>query len=301
MKRWLLVVLALLLSAPAFASDVTVTASVDRSKVELGQSIRMVADVSYDPRRDPHPPEAEKIALPPFEVLDAVATPMPEAGGRRVLRYTIRLVAWRTGRLTIPPLRVGAARSAPIAVDVEKPPATKTDRPGEIRGLKPPTAIAVPPWVWALGIAILAALAALLWKGIRRLARRRRPAPPPLPPHLQALRDLDALAAARLIAAGRLREHYERLADVLRAYLRGRFAMPLELTTAELIAAMRAAGLEDALCAAVRGILDEADLVKFARLAPPAEHAEGQMLAVRALVQRTRPVDPQAVGEAAAC
>jgi hypothetical protein len=121
---------------------------------------------------------------------------------------------------------------------------------------------------------------------------------------------LEALAALRreeLARAGRVKEHYIRLTDIVRPYLERRFGVPaLDLTTSEILAAIagtggdtRALG-EGTAKAELMRLLEEADLVKFARLEPPAPLAEGAIDRAADFVRETARVPVVPVVPAAA-
>lgn len=288
-------------------SPVEISARVDRSSVGLGETVVLTVDVTYPPTGEIQLPPADKLDFAPFEVRDAVMTPLPASGGRKHARYTVRLAAYDTGKQTIPSMQVRykagdgtsqEAGSAPIALEVGAPAPTGTDKPGEIRDLKALDDVPTPPWMitTAIGAGVLAlALLVGATKLVMRRLRRRPPAP--LAPHDQALAALEQLLEARLVENGQWKAHYERLATILREYLAARFAIPfLEHTTAEVVGMMRARDLEEWLCTDVRTVLEEADLVKFARLQVATERATAQVQAARSIVERTIPPPPPPAG-----
>ncbi|MBM3460568.1 MAG: hypothetical protein FJX76_00510 [Armatimonadetes bacterium] len=296
--------LALFCSTPAIAAGPVDTKShLESDRAVLGQVVRLIVDVSYDPGATVTPPEPDALKFDPLEVRDAVLTPMPATPGRKNLRYTVRLVAWDTGDVTVPPLRIpykldgreGMAESAPLKLSVAAMPPAPTDKQGEIRDVKPIVQVAIPAWMIAAasvaGLIALGLLGGLISWLLRR--RKRVAQMPPLLPHEWALQELARLEAERLPTLQRTPEHYERLTGIVRGYLSGRFHIPvLERTTSELINEMRARNFDEALVREVRAILDEADLVKFARAVPPTERAEAQVAAARRLVQATLPPPP---------
>lgn len=125
-------------------------------------------------------------------------------------------------------------------------------------------------WLWA---AIAAAAALLLvalgwwWR------RRRRNKPKPLEnPLVVAEREFTRIEALRLPEAGESGRHVALMTDVLRDYLAARFAAaPLSLTTSELTRALHrepTVPLER-----LSHLLDEVDLIKFARRPVPRDRA----------------------------
>jgi hypothetical protein len=134
----------------------------------------------------------------------------------------------------------------------------------------------------------------------RWLARKRRewlasrpipvvPIAPERPAHVVALERLDALLAEGLLARGEVNRFVERLMDeVLRDYLERRYRVEAgKRTTSELsqdLLSVSAPGLD---LDVVRGLLDDADLVKFARADLAADVAHGMASRLRVLIEQT--------------
>jgi hypothetical protein len=147
-------------------------------------------------------------------------------------------------------------------------------------------------WSVALGLA-----AGAVWL-VRRLRRRRRlapppvappePAPPPPPdPYTVALAQLAEIERAGWPAQGEVAQHYEAVTDALRDYLEAAESLPArERTTSELLWALPPHLVERGLRRRCEEVLDEADLVKFARFRPSAAEAEAFLQRARDLLAR---------------
>ena len=104
----------------------------------------------------------------------------------------------------------------------------------------------------AWGLAALALLAAAAWALRRWLAARGRrlgdlfrPAPP-LPPHVAAIRALEALHHQKLWQNNRHKLYYSGLTDILRTYIAARWEIgAMEMTSDEIVAALRDTELPD--------------------------------------------------------
>lgn len=119
--------------------------------------------------------------------------------------------------------------------------------------------------------------------------------PPPIPPHETALAELDALAREReaLIAAGAYQDYYLRLTEIAKRYLGARFGFEALDRTTEEIQDLLTRGqvkVEPLDPKAVITFLQDCDLVKFARLAPPEEETRDALQLVRDMVDRTKSV-----------
>lgn len=156
---------------------------------------------------------------------------------------------------------------------------------------------------WSL-VALLA-LAALAYAAKRILERygKRfsdmfRPAPP-LPPHEAALAALEKLRAQRLWQEGKHKLYYSALTDILRTYIAGRYGVSaMEMTSDEIVEAMRGVDLPRKSAMDLAQILREADLVKFAKAAPEADENEAAYRAACDFVEQTKPEEPAADDDA---
>ena len=119
---------------------------------------------------------------------------------------------------------------------------------------------------------------------------------PPLPPHEAALAALEKLRAQRLWQEGKHKLYYSALTDILRTYIAGRYGVSaMEMTSDEIIAAMRSIELPDKARADLTAILRDADLVKFAKAEPDAEQNEQNYLRAYYFVEETKRVEQTSV------
>jgi hypothetical protein len=129
--------------------------------------------------------------------------------------------------------------------------------------------VEVPPpesrwYIWA-GLAAVGLPGVLLvcWK----LAGRRRPEPPPLPPDVWALKELDRLEALGLPDTGEVDRYHTALSATVRRYFELRFRLPAsQQTTPEFLKSLSGAEfLSAAQQQLVAAFLERCDLAKFAR------------------------------------
>jgi hypothetical protein len=163
-----------------------------------------------------------------------------------------------------------------------------------------------PLW-WSVVVGLVAAV---LWLVRRR--RRARPAPPtvvappsePLPepdPYAIAMAQLAETERADWTSHGEVARHYEAVTDALRDYLESAESLPArERTTSELLWALPPHLVERGLRRRCEEMLDEADLVKFARVRPGAAAAAAFLQRARELLTRwhgaaARAEEPDAV------
>lgn len=159
--------------------------------------------------------------------------------------------------------------------------------------------------LWIMGIIGAAALVALLTLVIRRLWAMRRPKsepppPPPRPAEEIALEKLEALKRSSLLAEGEIKEFHVRLSEAIREYLGNRYHFDsLELSSEELITALRRKHLSREELNLVLDFLGETDLVKFAKALPSIGVSEDMLAESFRFVAQTTPKTTAANGEPA--
>jgi hypothetical protein len=156
----------------------------------------------------------------------------------------------------------------------------------------PPVPLVERNWLaWAaalaLGALLLGALVTLWILHVR--GRRVIAVPVPRrPAHETALERLDELASGEALASGNFEALYTALSECLRQYLGGRYGFDsLDMTTTELHHRLSRADLRPADFDEVQALLQEFDLVKFARKIPPLGQAETDVSNTREFVIRT--------------
>jgi hypothetical protein len=196
------------------------------------------------------------------------------------------LVAWDIGTqpLRFPDVRVtfeGQERRPPLGgasvfVKSVLPADTSLRIPKPARPL-----IVLPVINWLLWLGLLAAAiaAVLLWWAWRRYRNRPRP---PVDPYVRAQQEFARIEARRLLEDGQSQEYFAAMVDVAREYLAARIpGVRRSDTSSELVRAMKP---RDGVEAELPGLLEEADLVKFARAEIGREEAREGGLALRAVV-----------------
>ena len=290
------VVLAQQAAAPA---DVRVSSTVDKSSVTVGDVIRYALTIEWAKGVQVTPPSLG-VNLGQFEIRDYKAgEPKAIEGGRTRLVSTYDVAIYEAGSFTVPgvPVKYKDAAGVERTIDSEAVnvlvASANPDMKGTIRDVKAPVAIPIRwrPYI-LVGSGVLAALVLTIggylyyraWRARRaRLAEEAR-----VPAHEWALQRIEELRAAGHIEAGRVKEHYAGLSEILRGYLERRYGVPaLERTTDELSEETRrtplAPGSRDGLLA----FLEACDLVKFAKHVPGAEVHPRMLEQAREFVRAT--------------
>jgi hypothetical protein len=196
------------------------------------------------------------------------------------------LVAWDVG---VQPLRIADVRATLGAAERRLPLSgasvfVRSVLPADssLRIPKPPRPLIVLPvfnwWPWLALIAAIIA-ATLLWWAWRRYKNRPQA---PVDPYLRAQREFERIERMGFLEANRGPEYFALMVDVAREYLAARVpGVRRSDTTSELLRAMQPQhGAE----AELPGLLERADLVKFAGDSLERDDAREAGLAVRAIV-----------------
>jgi len=299
--------LAVLLTLPALAEDAatgepgrieptSATVQATPQRVMLGEPFQLVITLRH--------PQAQRWDLSQVEDLGAFSLldtqrKRTDAGGEGTTVFTLSLSLFELGSQEVPPLTFdvmtpeGGRRwtSPPVAVEGSATlPEDVIEKGAELRGDK--RAEDVPVLTLRLLWGALLAIAALyaLWRLVRwwrARPAREGPRAPPLPLDVRTRSALEALRAERLPEAGRQKEFYSRLADILRGFVGELYKVEaLESTTAELSRNLQRAGAPAAVVAGLRELLEEADLVKFAKLQVDPSACHGALDTGHRLVER---------------
>ena len=237
-------------------------------------------------------------AISPLRLLEAPGPPKRKEAGPRVIEvHDLPVAALRVGAKVVKPVEVpyrlsdgtdGTALSERLRVrvyghltDVQDPALAPAPAPVAVIGTN---------WVlvWSLtvlGAAVLTALLTLLVLFfLRAYLETLVPPPPPRPANEVALEALVDLSVSDVPPT----ERYAGVIDVLRQYLGGRFGFDgLECTTRELMLSLAGADLKEITGGEIQTVLEDADLVKFARIEPSDDEARALIPVVRRVVELT--------------
>ncbi len=134
----------------------------------------------------------------------------------------------------------------------------------------------------------------------KRLSDLFKPTPP-LPPHIEAIKALEDLHNQKLWQNEKYKEYYSHLTDILRHYIARRYEVAaMEMTSEEIIVAMKSVELPQKSSMDLTQLLRDADLVKFAKATPQSDENEAYYLKAYYFVEETKiqdEVDPNAEKE----
>jgi len=298
--------------SPAAADTIWVDGEFSPAVVKLGEPLTLRV------RLESPAPGARLMGPPaPLSVGDLDVLKSQElVTGQDSLGWELSLALFRTGDLTLPalPFRLETAGGpVPVVVRPYRLSVTPTVEPdsaatAQIQDIKGPLTQPL-QWRWmrvGIAAAVLVLLAVGTWWWRRRRALREAEAIPVelrLPPEVIAMRELDELEREALPGRGQLKEHYARLSLIVRAYMERRFRLPaVESTTYEIETSLQDTRVLDAeRSREVLTLLDDADLVKFAKFHPadgaPADALGRARRWVEVTKSLARPEAPTTAGD----
>jgi hypothetical protein len=119
-----------------------------------------------------------------------------------------------------------------------------------------------------------------------------------LPPHVRAIRELDAIKGEKLWQAGREKEYHSQLSDVVRTYIDGRFGISaMEMTSGEILQLIRGKSEAGRVFDRLKQLLLLADLAKFAKYRPLPDENELSLMHAYLFVHETTPVQVSSPSE----
>lgn len=286
-----------------------VSGSIDVDSIGIGDRFVYSIEVEKDLVQSVYFPSLTGAGAEAYELIEDMPVDTLEREGRRLkIRKSYRMAAFEEGihnvvpqvmyadkniidtlygpdtlSLLVTTFQIDSTSHAPFDI---KPQKNLPFKLGEITGyLK-----------WTVIVLLMLALLFYVAKRIlahygKNISDIFKPAPP-LPPHVEAQMALEKLRQQRLWQEGEHKLYYSTLTDIIRAYIAGRYGVgAMEMTSDEIIEAMRGVELPQKSAMDLADILREADLVKFAKATPEAEENEAAFRAAWDFVEQTKPVE----------
>ncbi len=280
----LALVCGLLLHADA---QPTVSATTDKKDYQIGDWITLELKVKHDPGQQVVFPLITD-SLQELEVLEIGEVDSQTIKDRIIKKQLITLTVFDSGYYVIPPLSVkykdpGSGDMVSLAseaffVTVHTIP---IDTAAAIKTIKNPLDVAltfeeIQYYVYGgLALLLLGFLGWYLWKKRKRNEDPFVRKAPQLPAHEVALRKLNELAAKKLWQKGEYKAYYSELTDIIREYLERRYGiLAMESTTDEILDDLSGLITRPELKDPLRELLQQADLVKFAKARPLPDQNE---------------------------
>lgn len=275
------------------AQQVRVSANIDSSSILIGSQARIHLMVAYDAKNGVPKIEFPQIGdsiISKIEVISKskISTVILDSTRPTVQQQTQDIVisGFDSGYYAIPPFRfiVNGDTGNPLLtqalmVQVET---VHVDTTKAFKDIKAPlqapfTILEILPYIGygALGLLVIGLLIYLLIRSLKKQKPVIIEQPKVIiPPHIKALDDLEKLGLKKLWQEGKIKDYYTGITDIIRVYIEERYGIgALEMTSDELLFALKRKDISEAMKEKLRQILVLADLVKFAKENPlPGDH-----------------------------
>ncbi|MCB9431798.1 MAG: hypothetical protein H6668_07390 [Ardenticatenaceae bacterium] len=288
----------LFLSLLAQDNNLTATLTPANPTAHVGDAIALELWVVHPAGYRLLPPELGE-TWGAFEVWDlSPVTVTANGDGTETSQQTITVTLWEVGEFATPPLPLRVSTDAGEIVETTAVSTTLTIESvlvagdSELRDIKPQAELPFPPvWPWYAGGGLVAVLVG--WRVWRRVQRGKTAVSAPIDPRTPTQIIMDELSKVMiqdLPAAGRFKEQYTLVSDLLRRYLTDAHNFPaIDMTTAEVRAAIDKTGFRSDQRKALLGLLDMADWVKFTDMTPSVTAANEYPIRVLELIKATAP------------
>jgi hypothetical protein len=302
-----LLLISTALSPGAWAQPGRAIATLDSSTILLGDQVRLSLELTL--------PAGSKVNWPMFadtlvnkvEILRR--SPIDTVSSAReqyTLRQELVITSFDSGYYRIPPLPFIYHQKSDSTQYYTETEAiylmvntVEIDPAGDIKPIKPPlhaplTFREIAPWLG--GILLLALVIAGI---ILYLKRKKANQPifqirpkPKLPPHVIALNALEDLRHRKLWQAGRVKDFYTELTDIVRQYIEGRYHIrAMEMTTYEISGALSGTDVPQPARDKLYDTLLASDLVKFAKGQPLPMENDRNLANCVDFVMATKPLE----------
>jgi hypothetical protein len=291
--------LIFILTLNAFAQNISVKASTDKTDYLVGDYIYYTIQVDHNKELKVYPPDI-KDSLNSLAVIKK-ETPVDQAKNNSITTtFKYILSGYDSAQVTLPPVQVlfsapgDTAMSFALANTVTILIKTiKIDKQSDIKDVKAPIKIPL-DWRWiALWVLIGIIIINLIYYFYRRYQKKKMAAQPVkkaivLPSYTIALNALHDLQEQKLWQKGQIKEYHSIITEIIRKYFEERFNMPaLELPTSEAVDLLRKREGTEQILDTTYNFLSNADLVKFAKFVPLGSVNEEMMKQALDIVNKT--------------
>ena len=308
MRRILYFILILFAFPTLYAQEVKV--ETNTKNIKIGEQIEYKISVEAPTDAAVVFPEGQSFS--PLEMVKADPTDTLKEGGKFRLEKAYYLTQFDEGKYTIPRQRIHISNKDyytdsllvevhTVAVDTLKQP---------LYDIKPITEVASPTasrmWLWIiLGIiGLLLVAGGLYFFVFRKRKLTAEEERKKLPPFERAIQDLKDLQNSKYLIESQHKAYYTRLTDIVKEYLEDEVhILAKESTTDELLAkvtALQQTGklhLSEDTINNLKRVLQNADLVKFAKSKPSDNNAEYDRETIERVVIKTKEAIPIVVAD----
>ena len=287
-------VLSLVLVSGLQAADITVESALDRNKAYIGDRIIYELSITADSTLQIDTIAPENL-MGDFKVLNWQLKQDTIVAGQRQMHFTGVITTFETGKVvipafpvkyTIPPDQTDSIYTDSIDVYILS--LVMDDSTADIHGLKGVKAFGGRiAWLFYLIPVIIVITAIVTWLIVRRRRGTEYYESVPLLSPWEEARDSLYRLKERAMEP---KPFYLKFSEILRRYLQRRYALSaLDMTTYEIKQALVDVNIAEELKVNLIELLEHADLVKFAKLVPPAGQMDDDLRSAWAFVEATTP------------
>ncbi len=267
--------LLLITNGICWAQDVHIKTKLDTSKIQIGEQVKFTLEVLHthsDSIIFPNP----KDTIGPMEIISKSKISSENQNDSLLKKQEFILTKFDTGLFMLPPLRIeingeGSYSQPKMVKVIELPLDTIQKGFYGIKALmeEPYTFAEIAPYILG-GILVLALIAYAVYRWYKREKKQKPIAKTkPIPPHIQAIEDLQILDKRELWQKGKIKKYYSELTDILRVYFEHRFQMnAMEYTSQEILYHIDKRLISKENYQHLEELLFQADMVKFAKAKP---------------------------------
>jgi len=288
------------MSVLSLSAQTVVKATIDSTNIMIGEQTKIHLEIAADKNQPIQVPMISDTLMTGVEVLNISKIDTTDIGNNRIqMKYDYLITAFDSNLYLLPPFQVIAgadtAYSAELALKVSTLPVdTVSKKFYDIKGVRAPKFVLMDYLPFVLLILAIFAVVALAIFIIYRLLARKSLMPfkkeePYVPPHVRAIRELDAIKEAKLWQAGKTKEYHSEITDTLRKYIQERFGIgAMEMTSGEILTDIEKRSETDAAYDNLKQILILADFVKFAKYRSLPDENELSMMNAYLFVNTTK-------------
>ncbi len=271
---------------PALANaETTMTAALSSMTARIGDIINLSISIKYPansaskPHLEVAPLSLRNEANTTWTLIDSPTVSSKVIDGNNVEDHIYHIAAYKLGTLDMPRvvLEYYDIDNKTTQSSIDLPPVTINASPNmtvntEFLSFKPPVDLGWPKWFITTLVFIIIILVILLFL-ILTLFFKRKVLPimtTPLSMDAWALKELGSLEKSDLVQTKQFKLFFSKISDILRLYVAKSFNIPaLDMTTGEILDQLNEQNMisNDAF-QTLKEVLDEADLVKFAKFIP---------------------------------
>lgn len=300
----LLTLAASMAGGNAFAQKTLIDVAVDSAAILIGEQTVLHLTVTTDKDRPVQIVVPNDTLMQGVEVLNLSK---PDSSiienDRLLIKQDVLITSFDSSLYLLPPLKVidgmDTICSNQVALKVSTLP-VNADKPEEFYDIKK---IWTPPFVWAdyypiiYGVLLALFLICLIAYMIKRIRSRQSLIPfkkeePKLPPHEQAIKELDEIKRQKLWQQGRNKEYYTLITETLRKYIVDRFGVnAMEMTSGEILDVLHKEEEAKPVYENLKQILQLSDFVKFAKMHPLPDENDLSLTNAYLFVGQTKKIE----------